>query len=125
MNKRKPTTKQPYQWPLELDALTAAPEHHKLIFENDFVRVIDTCIPPGEITALHLHSLPASHIVVSWSDFIRYDADTNILLDSRTTIKDIPQNSAFWGEPLLPHKLKNVGVNKLHIISVEIKPTHA
>ena len=31
----------------ELDALTAAPENHKLLFENDTVRMLDTVIQPG------------------------------------------------------------------------------
>ena len=30
-----------WPWPDELDALTASPEHHKLLFENDLVRVLD------------------------------------------------------------------------------------
>ena len=34
-------------WPDELDALVAAPQHHTLLFENEFVRVLDTRIAPG------------------------------------------------------------------------------
>ena len=26
------------QWPVEVDALIAAPQHHKLVFENETVR---------------------------------------------------------------------------------------
>ena len=40
-----------WSWPDELDALIAAPEHHKLLLENDSVRVLDTLILPNEITA--------------------------------------------------------------------------
>ncbi|MBS1640593.1 MAG: hypothetical protein JSR12_11100 [Bacteroidetes bacterium] len=36
-------------WAKELDALIAAPQHHKLLFENEWVRVLDTNIPAGEI----------------------------------------------------------------------------
>ena len=114
-------TQQPEQWPNELDALIAAPQHHKLLFENEFVRVLDANIPPGEITALHTHRFAASHIVISWSDFIRYDAEGNVLLDSRNMGKSVPQHTALWSGPLGPHTLKNVGANDLHIISVEIK----
>jgi hypothetical protein len=114
-------TQQPEQWPDELDALIAAPQHHKLLLENEFVRVLDAGIPPGEITAVHTHRFAASHIVISWSDFIRYDAEGNVLLDSRGMGKSITPQSALWSEPLGPHALKNVGANDLHIISVEIK----
>ena len=43
------------EWPEELDALIAAPQHHKLLMENEFARVLDTLIPPGEITNVHTH----------------------------------------------------------------------
>jgi len=62
------------QFPDVLDALIASPQHHKLLFENEFVRVLDANIPAGEITNLHTHKYPASLYFISWSDFIRYDA---------------------------------------------------
>jgi hypothetical protein len=112
-----------WQWPEELDALKAAPQHHKLLFENEIVRVLDTCIPPGEITAVHTHKWPASLYVISWSDFIRYDKDGNVMLDSRTLAKAPSPSTALWTEPLTPHALKNVGTKDLHVISCEIKNT--
>ena len=42
-------------YPNELDALIASPQHHKLLLENETVRVIDTLIPPNETTELHTH----------------------------------------------------------------------
>ncbi len=60
-----------WTWDDNLDALVAAPEHHKLLFENNFVRVLDTLILPGEITKVHTHRFPASLYILSWSDFIR------------------------------------------------------
>lgn len=44
----------------ELDPLIAAPQHYKLLFENEFVRVIDANIHAGEITNVHTHCYPAS-----------------------------------------------------------------
>ena len=32
---------EPWPWPPQLDAVTAAPKHHMLIFENEQVRVLD------------------------------------------------------------------------------------
>ena len=109
------------EWPDELDALSAAPEHHKLLFENDLVRVIDTLIPPGEITRVHTHKWPASLYVISWSNFIRYDAVGNIMVDSRKLPETPLQSSALWSGPLKPHALENIGDTDIHIISVEIK----
>ena len=30
-----------------LDAMTAAPDHHSILFENDLVRILDTKVPEG------------------------------------------------------------------------------
>jgi hypothetical protein len=110
-----------WPWPKELDALTAAPQHHRLLMENDTVRVIDTCIPPGEITAVHTHQWPASLYIISWSDFIRYDAEWNVVVDSRQLKMSPSPGTALWTESLKPHALRNMGDRDLHIISVEIK----
>lgn len=117
MSEEKNTT----QWPPELDALIAAPQHHKLLFENENVRVLDTNIPPGEQTNVHTHQNPASLYILSWSDFIRCDADGNVSVDSRTMTKVPVPGTALWSGPLAPHSLKNTGENELHVISVEIK----
>lgn len=110
-----------WPWPEELDALIAAPRHHTLLLENDIVRVIDTLIPPGEITAVHTHRWPASLYIISWSHFIRYDDKENIVLDSRSLARSPCVSAALWSEPLPPHALKNIGDINIHIISVEIK----
>ncbi|MEP7254184.1 MAG: hypothetical protein ABI666_00340 [Ferruginibacter sp.] len=109
------------QWPPELDALIAAAQHHKLLFENDTVRVLDTNIPPGEITNVHTHQYPASLYIVSWSDFIRYDVQGNVMVDSKALGLSAATGSALWSGALAPHALKNVGTNDLHVISVEVK----
>jgi hypothetical protein len=64
-----------WPWPDSLDALVAAPSQHRLVFENGYVRVLDTRIAPGERTPVHTHRWLASHYVVSWSDFVRRDAE--------------------------------------------------
>lgn len=111
------------QWPPELDALIASPQHHRLLFENEFVRVLDTNIPPGEITNLHTHQYPASLYVLSWSDFIRYDEKGTVWVDSKTLSEMPTVGMALWSGPLPAHRLKNVGGHELHVISVEVKTT--
>ena len=108
-------------WPADLDALVAAPTYHRLLLENEAVRVLDTEIPPGETTPLHTHRWPAAHYVLSWSDFVRRDRAGTVLLDTRQTdlSRNVPQ--VLWGAALPAHTLENVGNAPLHIISVEIK----
>lgn len=110
-----------WSWPDELDALTAATEHHKLLLENEFVRVLDTCIPPDEMTAVHTHRFPAALYVLSWSHSIRYDQQGNVILDSRNLPASPRPSTALWSDTLTPHAVKNVGSANPHISSVEIK----
>ena len=105
-----------------LDAMSAAPDHHTVLFENDRVRVLDTRLGPGERTPVHVHEWPAAIYVLSWSDFVRCDADDKVLVDSRATGNAPPEiGTAAWLQPLDPHYVSNVGDKTLHIIAVEVK----
>ncbi len=86
-----------------LDAMSADPEHHAVLLENEHVRVLDTHVGAGERTAVHAHEWPAALYVLSWSDFVRYDAEGKVLLDSRTLAAKPTDGSALWGPPLTPH----------------------
>jgi hypothetical protein len=72
-----------WSWPESLDALAAAPETHRLLFENDAVRVLETQIAPGETTKLHTHRWPGVLYVISFGHFVRRDGEGNVLHDSR------------------------------------------
>lgn len=110
-----------WPWPDSLDALTAAPAQHRVLLENDRVRVLNAYIAPGEQTPVHTHRWPAAHFIVSWSAFVRRNADGAVLLDTRTMDASGTTPEALWGEPLPPHSLENVGTVALHIISTELK----
>jgi mannose-6-phosphate isomerase-like protein (cupin superfamily) len=105
-------------WPAELDALIAAPNHHRLLLENEHVRVLDTEIKPGEKTPLHTHRWPAVHYIISWSDFVRRDSSGATMVDTRGRET---ASGALWGSPLGPHTLENVGSRPIRVISVEVK----
>lgn len=110
-----------WPWLEELDAMKAAPRHHTLLMENEWVRVLDTCIPPGDTTDIHTHKWPAVLYVLSWSDFIRYDPEGNVLLDSRELAEQPRPSTAIWSDPLVRHYLKNTGNKDLHVLTVEMK----
>ncbi len=109
-----------WNWPEALDALTAAPQYHLLLFENEQVRVLDTRVPPGHTVPAHTHRWPSVPYIMSWSDFVRRDGEGNIVMDSRGLAK-VPPESALWSGPLPPHSLENVGEAELRAISVELK----
>jgi hypothetical protein len=53
------TSKVQKWWTPENDALAAAPQNHKLLFENDDVRVLEVIVPPGVREPLHAHRYPS------------------------------------------------------------------
>ena len=125
MQTSSPSGQQEWPWLDSLDALTAAPDYHRVILENERVRVLDTSIRAGERTPVHTHRWPAVLYVLSWSDFVRYDDKGNVLLDSRTVDALKVPPTVLWSAPLPPHSLLNIGTADLHVISIELKESVA
>ena len=115
------TTRNPWPWPAELDAMTAAPEHHTLLFENDHVRVLDAHVGPGDTVPVHTHCWPGVLYILGVSDFVRRDPHGQVILDTRASGSHVPTGSAVWGKALTPHTLENVGGHELRNITVELK----
>ena len=110
-----------WSWPDSLDALVAAPEHHRLVFENDEVRVLDTFIEPGETAPLHTHRWPSVLFAVTSDHVVRRDADGNVLLDSRTSGEVLASGSAIWVGQMAPHSVENVGDSAIRLLNIELK----
>jgi quercetin dioxygenase-like cupin family protein len=114
-----------WEWPDELDALTAAPANHRLLLENDRVRVIETVVPAGTRTPVHTHRWASAAYVLSASSFVRRDGAGTVLLDTRRDGGEPRPAAASWAEPFPPHSLENVGEAELRVIMVELKePSH-
>ena len=104
-----------------LDALIAAPNHHKLLFENERVRVLYTSIPAGDKVPVHTHRWPSVLYIQSRGEFVRCDENGKVLLDSRTVEAFKTPSEVLWSQPLPPHTLENVGSTSIDIIAVELK----
>jgi hypothetical protein len=105
----------------QLDAMLVAPDHHDVLVENQHVRVLNTKLAPGERTPVHEHQWPAALYVLSWSDFVRYSQNGEVLVDSRTLPAQPSAGQALWSAALPPHYVHNIGTSELHIIAVEVK----
>ena len=113
--------KSAWPWPDSLDAMIAAPQYHKLLLENERVRVLDTVIPVGDIVPVHTHRWPAVYYTIAAGDFIRRDGDGNLLFDSRSVPGMLSTSAATFIECLPPHSVENVSPSEIHLISVELK----
>jgi hypothetical protein len=49
----------PAQWDPGLDAVIAAPANHKVLFENERLRVLEVILHPGEEEPVHHHRWPS------------------------------------------------------------------
>ena len=104
-----------------MDALIAAPEHHRLLLENDRIRVLDTRIGPGETVPVHTHRWPSVLHVLAWGGFVRRDGDGEVIVDTRKSPPIAPPPRVIWSEPLPPHSIENVGTAEIRVVSIEIK----
>jgi hypothetical protein len=110
-----------WAWPDSLDALTAAPGFHRLLFENERVRVLEVRIGPRQIVPVHTHRWPSAVYVVSGSDFIRRDGEGKLLFDSRAIGAPPETQTVQWTGPLAPHSVQNIGNAEILLITTELK----
>ena len=112
-------------WPAALDAVIASPEHHRVAFEDDTMRILETRILPGEITKLHTHELSGPSYVLEWTDCIRRDEHGSVMFDSKSEGFNPPAGACSWSGPLGPHTLENTGSGVVQVIRIEMKSTKA
>ena len=74
-------------WPKELDAVIAAPNNHKIILENEKVRVLEVTVLPGETEVIHHHKWPSVMHLTQAGHFINRDKKGNVILDSRKRLE--------------------------------------
>ena len=104
----------------ELDGAAVAPAHHKVIFENEQVRVLETTIPVGEITPLHTHLAATVMYVLSGSHFIRRDEHGATMVDTRAN-PDFVLPKVLFAASTPRHTIENTGDDDLVVIGVELK----
>jgi quercetin dioxygenase-like cupin family protein len=109
------------KWPAHLDAVTAAAGHHRVLLENDRVRVLDALVKPGETVPLHTHKWPSAVYIISSDDFIRLDANGSVVADSRKMDINSEPGTVIWLPPLETHSVRNVGEKETRAIVFELK----
>ena len=109
-------------WPAAQDAVQAAPENHRVIFENDKVRVLDVTLSPRTREPLHAHCSPSVLYITDAGKYVDYDADGKVLFDSRTMTTPPTLPMVIWKGPEAPHAVENLDDQPVHLIRVELKP---
>ena len=111
----------PATWPDSFDAIVAAPQNHKVVLENERVRVLEVTVQPGEREPVHGHKWPSVMYVMA-EDLIRdYDRDGKLLYDSSTDTARMKTPYTIWMPPQAPHSVENLSKTPLRLLRVELK----
>jgi len=101
----------------DLDATKTDSKHHKVVFENDQVRIVRWQIPPGESTERHSHPALVNVFLT--------DIDVQITTDDGKTVNAKGKaGDASW-RTAGTHVVKNVSDKPAEGILVEPKNAHA
>jgi hypothetical protein len=103
-------------WTPQNDAVVAAPDNHKVVFENDEVRVLEVTVPPHTREPLHVHRYPAVIYLQSSPHMIEHLAD-----GTSHDAGDRPDGLVRYLPIAQGHFLENVDSKPLKAIRVELK----
>lgn len=91
---------------------------HRWLFENQYVRVYDVRIPPGEMTSLHRHALDSVSVYVSGGR-VATQRDGQPWGQTETIIRGNVAYAADANQPFL-HRVRNDGTAEYHVILVQL-----
>lgn len=122
MGKIHYNTGDPTTWPKEEDAVISAPEHHKVLMENDEVRVLEVTLAPGAVEPVHHHRWPSVLYITEAGDFIDRDGEGNVIMDTREMPAPLVFPLTMWKDPEAPHSVENLSTTTtIRLIRMELK----
>lgn len=108
-------------WPASLDAVAAAPKNHRVVLENEYVRVLDVTVAPGEREPLHAHCRSSVMYLMQEGVYRDLDAEGRVVEE----VKVAPPPSQFpmtlWLGPQAPHSVHNLDSRPTRLLRVELK----
>ena len=98
---------------LAQDPTKVSPQTHKVMLENDRVRVLEVRVKAGEKVPTHSH--PANVV------YFLNDAKERLTFpDGKTADREDKAGVAMWSEAVT-HSAENVGTTEIHVIQIELK----
>ena len=95
-----------------MDPVTTNPDHYKIVFENDRVRVLEYTDRPGDKTTPHEHPDSVMHTLSSFRRRLGTD-DTQRDVELRAGVTTWLPAQRHYGE--------NIGDTATHVLLVELK----
>ena len=119
-----------WSWSPFLDAVQAAPKSHRVLIDNDKVRVLEVVVQPGQKEPIHTHQWPSVMYVTSPAPLRYYTAS---LVNGKWVEKGDEASPAAappnpnrprppqYLDPEGPHAVENMGTTPYRALRVEIK----
>ncbi len=103
-----------FSMPLQTPVPVAKEPRHRVVFQNEFVRVIDASVPVGDATLFHIHSNDNVPVAISGGD-----------IKTETVGKDpifskVETGAVSFAKAAYTHRISNVGTTPLRFIDAEI-----
>lgn len=111
---------EPWPWPQTLDAVIAAPGSHRVLMDNERVRVLEVVIEPGTREPEHTHQA-FSVMLIDQPAHIRYYVGDELRFESPQATDPTPGIRVRWMKPEGPHSVENIDQHRYHAIRVELK----
>jgi quercetin dioxygenase-like cupin family protein len=106
-----------WPWPEAMDATVAASGSHRVLLENDRVRVLEVVIEPGQREPEHTHRA-ASVMITDEPAQIRYYEGDELRFESGESPAGLRVR---WLEPEGPHSVQNIDDRRYHAIRIELR----
>jgi hypothetical protein len=101
------------EWSPCLDAVIAAPRNHRVLMEDETIRVLEVTVDPGEREALHHHRWPSLMVVLARPSYVNRDAQGNV----------IPPAGGAPVDPVMPRAVR-LPPQATHAIEVDAEAPH-
>lgn len=92
---------------------------HKLVFENDIIRIFDTRIPAGDVSQFHIHSFDSAFVCINGGETQSEELGKPITPRPPFKVGDV------WYRPHstvpLTHRVSNLGKTDFRVLDVELR----
>lgn len=109
----------PADWDPKLDALAAAPENHRLLYEDDIVRVLSVSVAPGETERVHHHRWPSVFVIDRLPRLRDFDGEGREIPLPVPLDAELPLTVRLPPQPL--HCVSNEDATPVHGTRIEFK----
>lgn len=102
-----------FRVPPDMDPVKLSPQYYKVVVDNEFVRVLEYRLKPGQKEPLHTHPCGVVYYLTGAKSRVSTP-------DGKTTEGETTAGNIVWREPTT-HAIENIGNTESRAIAIEMK----